>query len=107
MKKTLHAVELDGTTFSMPIDTQSRAYACMKSKITEDEAIDYFGKEFKILSIGHLYVAALMGSAHWLVSDLKYFRKIQIDGLKKDEWIYVKYDENQIDFRFQHKEEDL
>lgn len=106
MKKTLHAVEFDGTTFSMSIDTQSRSYTCMKSKITEDVAIDYFGKEFKVLSVNYLYVAALMGSAHWLVSELKDFRKIRIDGLKKDEWIYVKYNENQIDFRFQHKEEE-
>ena len=97
--KHFHAVEFDGITFGMDIDAQSNAYRAFKKHIVCDRIINSFGYEVKVLTVPYLYVAALMGESHWLVSERKLFDKISIEGLYDGAYIYVKYKEGLIDFR--------
>ena len=98
MSKHLHAVEFDGTTFGMDIETDTTAYRKFKSQVKLESAIDVFGAEFKALTVPYLYVAAIMREAYWLVSDLKDFSRISIEGLRDGEEIFVKYTES-LDLR--------
>lgn len=98
MKKELHAIEFDGTTFGMYIETDSIPYIKFKSCIKNETVIDAFGGDIKAFTVPYLFLAAIMREAHWLVSDLKSFNKFTIDGLKGGEFIYVKYTDV-LDFR--------
>lgn len=99
--KALHAIQFDGSTFGMEIETDTIMYKNFKNAINEENAISYFGgvMKYRILTVHYLKLAPIMREAHWLVSQGKYFDKITIKGLKNGEEIYVKYDDALIDFR--------
>lgn len=98
MSKHLHAVEFDGTTFGMPIETDTTAYRKFKSQVKCETAISVIGTAVKVLTVPYLYLAAIMGEAHWLVTERKDFNRFYIEGFKSDEYIYVKYTDS-LDFR--------
>lgn len=100
MVKELHAVEFDGITFGMPVDASTEAYKKFKKSIKKESAISYYGDEMLIRTVPYLNLAAIMQEAHWLVSERKCFNKICIDGLGDE--IYVKYSDENIDFRSRH-----
>lgn len=99
MSKHLHAVNFDGTTFGMEIETNTAAYRNFKSKIKYEKVISTFGTQIKAYAVPYLFLAAVMREAHWLVSELKSFDKFCIDGFKDDVYIYAKYTDS-IDFRY-------
>ena len=98
MSKHLHAVNFDGTTFGMEIETNNIAYRNFKSKVKYEKVISTFGTEVNEYTVPYLFLAAIMGEAHWLISELKSFNKFCIDGFKDDAYIYVKYTDV-LDFR--------
>jgi len=98
MSKHLHAVEFDGTTFGMEIETDTVAYRKFKVQVKCEKVISAFGTEIKELTVPYLFLAAIMREAHWLVSELKDFNKFCIDGFKDGAFIYVKYTDT-LDFR--------
>lgn len=100
MKKNLHAVEFDTTTFGMEIECDTEQYKEFKKSIQEENCINIFGEQMKskVLTVPYRKLASIMRSAYWLVSEGKYFNKIIIDGLLNDEEIYVKYDTEPMDF---------
>lgn len=98
MSKHLHAIEFDGITFGMEIETNSVAYRKFETKVKYEKAISAFGTEIKELTVPYLYLAAIMREAHWLVSERKDFNKFCIDGFKDGAYIYVKYTDL-LDFR--------
>lgn len=91
MSKHLHAVEFDGTTFGMEIETNSSAYRKFKSQVKLETAVLKDGAECKRITVPYLYLAALMHDAHWLVSEQKLFDKIAIDDFYDGKYIFVKY----------------
>lgn len=97
--KHLHAVEFDGTTFGMAIDTSTIAWKEFKASIKIEPCIGKFGTEVRALTVPYLKLSAIMQEAHWLVSENKEFDKFSIEGFKDAEEIYVKYTNEQIDFR--------
>lgn len=99
MKKDLHAIEFDGTTFGMPVETKTSAYEKFKKSVKKETAISWFGDSFQLLTVSHTALAAIMGGAQWLVSEGKFFDKFYIDGFKGNEEIFVKYSDDPIDFR--------
>lgn len=98
MKKQMHAVQFDGTTFGMPIDITTAAYKNFKKNIKIESAVNYFGTEFKIKTVPYLLLASIMEDAQWLVSEDKCFNSFYIGNNTKD-IVYVKYSDNVIDFR--------
>ncbi|MGN0518057.1 MAG: hypothetical protein ACI4II_04975 [Acutalibacteraceae bacterium] len=96
MAKHLHAVEKDGTTFGMSIDAATKMWRSFKASIKKETCISVYGHEFQALVVPYLKLAAIMGEAHWLVTELKDFVKIQIDDGPE---IYVKYSDGPVDFR--------
>ena len=98
MSKHLHAIEFDGTTFGMEIETDTAAYRKFKSQVKYEKVITAFGTETKEFTVPYLFLAAIMREAHWLVSERKDFNKFCIEGFKDDVFIYVKYTDV-LDFR--------
>lgn len=98
MLKHLHAVEFDGMTFGMEIETDTVAYKNFKKSIKREKCISYFGDEIECRVVHYLMLGAVMREAHWLVTETKSFQKIRIDGFL-DEDIYVRYTDEPIDFR--------
>ena len=98
MGKDLHAVQFDGITFGMSIETNTVMYKNFKKNIKREKAIDIYDREVEVLCVPYLLLAAIMEEAHWLVSERKLFNKFTIDGLFFEEEIYVKYTEI-LDFR--------
>lgn len=98
MQKELHAIEFDGTTFGMSIETSTKAYEIFKKSIKKEKGIDYFGNEILLKVVPYLNLSAIMNEAHWLVSELHCFNKFSIDGLGNED-IYVKYSDEFLDFR--------
>lgn len=98
MSKHLHAVDFNGTTFGMEIETDTVAYRKFKVQVKYERAISVFNTETKNLTVPYLYLAAIMREAHWLVSERKDFDKFCIDGFKDGAYIYVKYTDV-LDFR--------
>lgn len=90
MNKHLHAVQFDGTTFGMSIETDTVAYKNFKKNLKYEMAMGVLGFEVEVRTIPYLVLASIMQEAHWLVSERKLFNKILIDGFT-DEYIYVKY----------------
>lgn len=99
MAKHLHAVEFDGTTFGMSIDTSTIAWKKFKKSVKYEPVISCFGDEFEWFTVPYLMLAAIMQEAHWLVSEVKDFDKFTIDGFNDGYEIYVKYTDEPIDFR--------
>ncbi|MBQ8559069.1 MAG: hypothetical protein IJ439_03690 [Tyzzerella sp.] len=97
MAKQLHAVEFNGSTFGMELETQTEAYKRFRKSIKCEECITIFGDKTNVMTVPYMKLAAVMREAHWLVSERKCFNKIRIEGYG-DEDIYVKYTE-QMDFR--------
>lgn len=109
MSKHLHAVEFDGGTFGMEIETDTVAYRKFKSQVKFEKVVSVYGAERKEYTVPYLFLAAIMREAHWLVSELKSFNKFCIDGFKDNSFIYVKYTDSEVlDFRnrFEEKESD-
>lgn len=104
--KKLSAVQFDGTTFGMQIEADTKMYKEFKKAIKEEVCINIFGEPMKakILTVPHLKLAAIMQEAHWLVSEGHYFNKITVEGLRNGEEIFVKYNDEIIDFRSRRRE---
>lgn len=98
MGKQLHAEGFDGGTFGMVIEAGD-TYRKFKQHIKEEKVIGYYGDEFKVLTVPAEWLGAIMGDAHWLVTEIKSFNKVQIEGLYDYEAIFVKYDDDVINFR--------
>lgn len=103
MNKALRAIEFDGTTFGMSVDAGSTVYKRFKAQIKEEEIIGIEGKCFKGLTVPAVWVGAIMGEAHWLATEIRSFNKICIEGMKNEEYIYVKYDDEIIDTRIRRQ----
>ena len=99
MYKELHAIEFDGVTFGTAVNASSGAYKKFLKQIKEEEAISYFGDKFTTLTVSAVWLGAIMGEAHWIVTEAHYIDKFMIEGLKKDEYIYVKYDDEPLDIK--------
>lgn len=101
MYKMLNAVEFDGTTFGMEIETNTVQYKRFKESIQSENCINIFGEQMKsqVLTVPYMILASIMDEAHWLVSEEKCFNKIHIDRLRNGEEIYVKYSDEPMDFR--------
>ncbi len=100
MSKHLHAVEFDGNTFGMEIETDTAAYRKFKSQVKYEKAISKAGIEMMAYTVPYLFLAAIMQEAHWLVSERKGFNKVCIEGFKEGAIIYVKYtDTDTLDLR--------
>lgn len=97
MAKELHAVQFDGITFGMNVETNTIVYRNFKKQIKREKAIDIYDREVEVLCVPYLFLAAIMQEAHWIVSEKKLFNKFTIDGLGNEE-IYVKYTDT-LDFR--------
>ena len=94
MSKDLRAVQFDGITFGMQIEA-SGAYRKFRNHIKPEKAMSITGSVVTILTVPAEWLGAIMGEAHWLVTEGKYFDTIRIDNGEK---VYVKYDEEPIDF---------
>ena len=94
MSKDLRAVQFDGITFGMQIEA-SGAYRKFRNHIKPEKAMSVTGSVVTILTVPAKWLGAIMGEAHWLVTEGKYFDTIRIDNGEK---VYVKYDEEPIDF---------
>lgn len=99
MKKELHAVEFDGTTFGMSVDASTEAYKKFKKSVIKENATDYYGKEIALLTVHYILLAGIMEEARWLVSEKQLINKFMIDGFRSNEYIYVKYTDKPLDFR--------
>lgn len=99
MSKHLHAIEFDGTTFGMEIETNTIAYKNFKKSVKYEECISIFGDKIQEFTIPYLMLGAIMEQAHWLVTENMSFDCIQIDGFRNGEKIYVKYSNEMINFR--------
>ena len=91
MSKHLHAVEFDGNTFGMEIETDTAAYRKFKTQVKYEKAISKAGIEMRAYTVPYLFLAAIMREAHWLVSERKSFNKVCIEDFKEGAIIYVKY----------------
>lgn len=98
MTKNLHAINFDGTTFGMDIDTSTTPYRKFKSMVKIEKVINRYGAEAYKPTVPYLFLAAIMREAHWLVSELKDFDKFCIEGFMDETFIYVKYTDV-LDFR--------
>lgn len=98
MLKHLHAVEFDNITFGMDIETDTIAYQNFKKSIKTENVISYCGDEFEAQVVPYLKLGAIMGACHWLVTEIKSFKKVCIEGLNHNDYIYVKYSDQPIDF---------
>ena len=98
MSKHLCAIEFDGTTFGMEVETDTAAYRKFKSQVKYERAISALGMEIRVLTVPYLYLAAIMREAYWLVSERKDFDKFYIDGFKDSAFVYVKYTD-ELDLR--------
>lgn len=99
MGKHLHAIEFDGTTFGMEIETNTTAYKNFKKSVKYEKCTGIFGDEIQDFTVPYLMLGAIMREAHWLVTENMDFDRIQIDGFKGGAKIYVKYSDEMIDFR--------
>ncbi|MDE6156280.1 MAG: hypothetical protein K2F67_07580 [Eubacterium sp.] len=99
MDKHLHAVNFDGMTFGMEIETNTVVYNNFKKSVKYEKCISIFGDEFECLVVPYLMLGAIMREAHWLVTERMDFNKISIDGFKNSEEIFVRYSDKPIDFR--------
>lgn len=101
MEKHLHAVQFDGLTFGMTIDTSTEAYKVFKKSLKYETCIGIFGDELLVRVVPFRMLGAIMGKAHWLVTEGRYFDYIEIDGLRDE--IYVRYSDEPIDFRHRQR----
>ena len=99
MKKGFHAMNFDGMTFGMEVETGTKAYENFKKSVKEETTYSIFGVPLHVLTVPHTAVAAIMEKAHWLVSEGKYINKFYIEDFKRNEEIYIKYSDVPIDFR--------
>lgn len=91
MSKHLHAVQFDGITFGMEIETDTVAYKNFKKSVSIETVIHPLGFKERIRTVPYLILASVMRDAHWLVSERKLFNKINIDDFLDGGVIYVKY----------------
>lgn len=95
--KDLHAVEFDGTTFGMSVECNTAAFRYFKKQLKIEPCLTRFGVREHYI-IPHTALAAIMGDAHWLVSEKKCFDRISIDDFMDGIVIYVKYKDGVLDF---------
>ena len=89
MKKKLHAVQFDGLTFGMEIDTGTEAYINFKKSLKYEKCISIVGTEIPVRVIPNTALGAIMREAKWLVTERHCFNYVKIDGFKDE--IYVRY----------------
>lgn len=94
----LSAVEFDGTTFGMEVEKSSAAFKYFKKHVQIEKAITWFGADMRIHAVPYLALGAIMGTAHWLVTENKDFQKFTIEGFLDGAEIYVRYSDEPIDF---------
>lgn len=99
MGKDLHAVELDGTTFGMEVDTSTKAWRNFKNAVKREKCISVTGAEVHRLTVPYLKLGSIMQGAGWLVTERHSFDRFYIEGFLDDATIYVKYTDEPIDFR--------
>lgn len=95
MSKHLHAVQFDGTTFGIEIDTNTRAWRKFKDSIHTEIRLPNNGAKRLVQVVPAVWLGAIMGEAHWLVTENRSFEKIMIEGFMFDQFIFVKYPETQ------------
>lgn len=100
MDKAIHAVEFDGTTFGMNVDASSTTYRKFKNQIKAEKAISAFSDSMiGVLAVPAVWLGAIMGEAHWMVTESRLIDHFTIEGLMSESKIYVKYDDAVIDFK--------
>ena len=99
MSKHLRGFNFDDTTFGMEIEINTQAYGNFKKSVRREKYIDRFGREKAGFVVPYLNLGAIMGEAHWLVTEKKSFRKIQIEEFLDEAEIYVKYADEPVDLR--------
>lgn len=99
MYKALHAFQIDGTTFGMSVEAGTDTYKKFKTQVKEEEIINICGVRLRRLTVPAVWLGAIMGEAHWLVTEIHSFNSFSIEGFKGGEYIYVKYDDEIIDMR--------
>ena len=97
MYKELSAIEFDGTTFGMAVNAGSVAYKKFKEQIKEEDVTSYFGDRYKAYTVPAVWLGAIMEEVHWIVTEGHFIDKFMIEGLKKGEYIYVRYDDEPFD----------
>ena len=105
MAKGLYAIEFDGTTFGMCIDVALDVYKKFKKHIVEEDAYTYFGDRFRTLAVPAVWLGAIMGEAHWLVTEGHFIDKFMIEGVHNGKFIYVKYDDEPLDLKKRRQKE--
>lgn len=102
--KELHGLYFDGITFGTDIEI-GEAYNFFKKNLGKEKCIGGMGQQLEVITVPAVALAALLGTvlpnghARWLVMELHSIDWVQIDGLRNDNRIYIKYDDEQIDFR--------
>ncbi|MBQ8429097.1 MAG: hypothetical protein IJX30_03260 [Clostridia bacterium] len=94
----LTGFNFDDTTFGMDIESNTSAYRNFKKSVKREMYTDRFGREKTGFVVPYLNLGAIMGRAHFLVTEKKSFLKIQIDGYLDGADIYVKYAGELADF---------
>lgn len=93
MSKHLHAIEFDGITFGMEIDTDTVAWRRFKNQIRIETVRTKHGIERRVPVVPAVWLGAIMRHAHWLVTESKCIKEFQIEGFMDDRYITVLYDE--------------
>ena len=97
MSKHLRGFNFDNTTFGMEIEINTQTYRNFKKSVKREKYTNRFGREETVFVVPYLNLGAIMGQAHWLVTENKEFRKIQIEEFLDGAEIYVKYTDEPVD----------
>lgn len=97
MSKHLHAIQFDGTTFGMEIDTDTAAWRKFKDQIRIETVRTKHWIEQRVPVVPAVWLGAIMREAHWLVTEQRSFEKFMIEGFMSDQFIFVKYPDIQTD----------
>ena len=95
MSKHLHAIEFDGTTFGMEIETDTTAWRKFKKQISTEVRSKKTGGTHLVHVVPAAWLGAIMREAHWLVTEKQAFDRFYIEGFLSDQYIFVKYPEIQ------------
>ena len=84
----LRGTSFDGLTFGMEVSGSSKPYKAMKNQIKREKIKGLHGIEVDVFTVPSEHLGAVMGEAHWLVTEKQSFKFVQFDNGEK---IYVKY----------------
>lgn len=93
MSKHLHAIQFDGTTFGMEVDTDTVVWRRFKNQIRIETVRTKHGVEQRVPVVPAVWLGAIMCEAHWLVTEQRSFEKFYIEGFMDERFIFVLYDE--------------